>query len=277
MRYALFTRKTVAVVARLVAALVFTMSFVACRNGQSETADTWDIEGTLLAWDTGVWIVDTIPIVVPDGVTLNESPILGATVVASGIFDHTGQRVAAEVNLSSGGLPQSTLPEASLTGSIDRVEEDRWIVSGQDVIVPPGSQIRSDDPASEAASLIQIGTIAQVAGNQLDDGRIIAWDIVLYPPVTTARPESTDATDTDEPAPAEEQPEQSLPDPAAPDDAENHDGDDNGGSPGNDDNHEKENKEKPQKPDKPDKPDKAEKSDKPGNGNGRDNDKKEKP
>jgi hypothetical protein len=257
----------------LVAALLVTLSLVACRDGQDEAAGSWDIEGPLLAWDAGVWIVDTVPIVVPDNVMMNESPNLGAMVVASGNFDPTGRRVAEQVILSPGGLPASTLPDITLTGSIDRIAADRWVVSGQEVIVPPGSQIRSRDQANEAATLIQIGTIAEIAGNQLDAGRIIAREIVLYPPVTTARPESTVPAATDQPAPAEEQPEQTVPDPGAPDDAENHDVDDNGGNPADDD-HEEVNKEKPQKPDKPDKPDK---SDKPGNGNGRDKEKKEKP
>ncbi len=225
--------------------LMFLALLTACGRGQGDATSTWSIEGPLQARDASVWIIDTVPIVVPAGIAPSDIPAIGALVAASGDIGSDGQRVARNVSLSGGAQPVSTLPEVSLSGPIESIADRRWVVGGREIVVPTGSLIRAVDPANDATVLIQVGTVADIVGNTMIDDKVIAREIVLYP---------LDQTD-DRPV-EQEQPSQPAPDPPA-----SHDGDSDDGDDGDDDEVE-DRKEK-------------DKADKPGNGNGNGRDKDE--
>lgn len=230
-----------------VAALLVASLLSACADRSGADDDSWDIEGPLLAWDAGIWIVDAVPIVVPDHVALNGDLILGATVTASGTFDDTGRRVAEAISLEAGPLPESTLPDVTVSGTIDQVDGNTWIVDGQEIVVADGTQISSAEPGLDAQLLFQIGNLADVSANRMDDGRIVAREISLRLPAETEQPEPTTDPGAEQPEPAP---------PATDDDDGSDNGDDNRDDGDDDDGRKDDDKpDKPEKPDKPDKPD----------------------
>lgn len=178
-------------------------------DASGETPETWEVEGPLLAWEGGLWIIDATPIVVPSELGMDERRWLGAIVTASGSFDETGERIAERVSVVEGMLPNSTLPAATVSGPIEEIDDDLWVISGSDVVVPESTYIDGGDGADVARELVETGTLATIEGYQLADGRVLAVSVVLRQAVSTdapviepaAEPEST-PTPLLEPAPA---------------------------------------------------------------------------
>lgn len=202
------------------ALLVVALLVAACGGGEPAGAEDgrWRTEGPLLAWEGTLWVVGGVPLVVPSELGMDERRWLGAIVTATGTLDEQGRRVADEVSVVEGELPNSSLPAATVSGAIDTVAGDAWQVGDRAVYVPPGVTVEGNGEAAP-------GTLATVEGYVLDDGRVLATHIVLR-----AASEESDAPPGTTPDPAE------TPDGGAPDD---------GGG-----------KQQPDKPDRPDKPDK---------------------
>lgn len=238
-------------------------------DASGEPSTTWNVEGPLLAWQEALWVVDATPIVVPSELGMDERRWLGAMVTASGSFDETGQRVAERVSVVEGELPSSTLPAATVSGPIEETDDERWIISGRDVMVPTGTHI-DGGTGSDAESLAQPGTTVTVEGYQLADGRVLAVNIMLRQDTTTDQVEQTDeaapepAVDsipttlpelTPEPAidaPTVETPVGTVEDVPVEEAADGDDGSDNGDS-GKPDDDDKDNDDKEKgKPEKPD-------------------------
>ncbi len=241
----------------LVAALVLT----SCGSETHADTEPWDIEGPLLAREANIWIVDAAPILVPDDVAITGNVVLGSTVTANGVFDSSGQRVAQEIRIEAGPLPESTLPEIAITGVVESIDGNLWNVDGRDVIVANGTQISSTEPGGDATQLIQIGNTADITGNLLDDEQIVAREIVLRRQVEVEQPDSVDQPSDNQPPSEENQPVDPEPVQEPLDDTDDQrddsDGDSNdvGNNDGSDDGDNRENKEKREKPAKPDKSD----------------------
>lgn len=164
---------------RLVAMLTIALALQACRDDRGAGAGSWEIQGPLLAWDDNVWVVDTVPIVVPDEIAAGNRLTLGATVVARGSVDELGQPVAKSVELRDGQPLEPTLPPMTVTGAIDRIDGVLWLVDEKEIVVAGGTPVRSDRAENIAASSIPAGAVADIAGYLLRDGRVIANDVVL--------------------------------------------------------------------------------------------------
>ncbi|MDQ3548162.1 MAG: DUF5666 domain-containing protein [Chloroflexota bacterium] len=233
------------------AALLLVAALVLTSCGSETRADTepWDIEGPLLAREANIWIVDAAPILVPDDVAITGNVVLGSTVTANGVFDSSGQRVAQEIRIEAGPLPESTLPEIAITGVVESIDGNLWNVDGRDVIVANGTQISSTEPGGDATQLIQIGNPADITRNLLDDEQIVAREIVLRRQVEVEQPDSVDQPSDNQPPSEENQPVDPEPVQEPLDDTDDQRDD------SNDDGDNRENKEKREKPAKPDKSD----------------------
>ncbi len=152
----------------------------ACGGAAEADGNTWRVTGPLLAWESGIWVVGGVPIVVPDDIASQHELVLGSTVTARGVFDDAGRRVADDVAMESGEWPDSTLPETTLVGKIERVDGTSWTVDGRDVIVATGTIITASKSNADAAQLTRSGTIAEVSGNITNDNRIVAREIILH-------------------------------------------------------------------------------------------------
>jgi hypothetical protein len=171
----------------------------ACGDETNATSNRWDVEGPLLAWDGEIWIVDALPIVVPDDVTWDGTLVPGSLVTASGVYDDMGRRIAEEIKLRAGPAPESTVAEVAFSGEIERIDADVWMVAGREVIVAEGTPVRAIDPGMDPAALAKPGNHAEIAGYELEDGRIVAREIALLGPSQPAAEPEPDPLATDQP------------------------------------------------------------------------------
>lgn len=225
---------------------------------QPTETGVWEIEGPLLARDADVWVVDAVPIVVPDEVTGIRVPTPGAMVIASGRRDAAGRRIAESVEFESGTPPESTLPAVTLSGTIEHINGDRWVIDGRELLVTDSIMPRSNESGSIAVSSIQPGNIAHIAGYELRDGRIVAIEIVLDalsdPAMQAAVDQpATSSTESDQSQPGAS-PAENIPSDTGDSVADDEEGaDSTQDEPIEQDGEGKPKKEKPAKPDKPDK------------------------
>lgn len=181
-----------------------------CSGGSPADAEggRWHASGPLLAWDGTLWVAGGEPFVVPSALGMDERRWLGAIVTAAGTSDEHGRRIADEVSVVEGQLPNSSLPAATVSGMVQVVDGVAWQVADRHVVVPDGVAIEGD--AAAAA-----GALATVEGYLLDDGRVLATRVILregdgataaptHTPVAAGRAEDThqpaDTTARDEDA-----------------------------------------------------------------------------
>jgi hypothetical protein len=160
------------------AIILMAVLLAACGHGSSGQGETWQRQGQLLAWDRDVWIVDTVPIIVPADLDVDGHRTLGSTVRAAGSYDARGQMVAHSVTLSGGSLPDATLEEIVHEGTITSVRDSNWVVGDMAVVLADGV-IVSAAGGIDPASLASVGNVAEVTGFRFGDGTIIAIEIAL--------------------------------------------------------------------------------------------------
>jgi len=168
-------------------------------RGQAQaSAERWELKGPLMAWDGSAWIVDGVPIIVPTELGVDEQRALGAQVAAAGRFDTAGRRITSAIILSSGTLPESTLPAAQTSGTITAIDGTVWTVAGSKVIVAAGTRIEAADPDADANALVAVGSVAEIEGYASDAGLIATQVTLTAPDAFRALPAPASDTASDE-------------------------------------------------------------------------------
>lgn len=154
--------------------------FVACGSAQS-----WTIEGHLVAGDTDVWLIDTTPVAIGAAKITGDPPVAGARVRATGRRDSGGlpQADSIVVGPRDAAALTSQLPANTVRGRVERGDATTglWTVAGTLVRVPPGTA---------GAMQLARGRTVTAQGYSLPNGELLAASIVV------------DAVSTPTPAPA---------------------------------------------------------------------------
>jgi hypothetical protein len=169
----------------LIGALALVFLLAGCGEEAAGHGETWELRGQLLAWDDAVWIIDAVPVVVPEAAEVAGERRLGAQVEAQGRYDALGRRVADRLSLEEGALPEATLASITHAGMIERVTGTTWIVGGMTVVVEPGMPVVTTD-GGDGSALAQAGNVAQIEGYRFGEAQIIAQEVLVRPAADAA-------------------------------------------------------------------------------------------
>jgi hypothetical protein len=187
-------------VAGFVVAMAISCGLLLAACGRDDSAaDSWSLEGPLLAWEGDIWIVDGEPVVVPGLLNRDDQRRLGALVEARGTYDETGLRIANAIDVTGATEAAATLDPVELAGTIVAIDGPLWTVADTAVLVPDATWVTTAD-GSDATAVMAVDSFAEVRGHRVSDERVIALEIVLKGPAGEAE-HAGDADAPREPVP----------------------------------------------------------------------------